>query len=58
MTLCSAVVRAQVLAELGVREAACASCAACGCAPPPCALCGVSPDSGIEFDRWADAHHH
>lgn len=42
----------QVLAALGVREAAPAPAADCGCAPAPA---GVSPDSGIEFDRWSAA---
>jgi hypothetical protein len=39
----------QVLEQLGVREAAAAE--GCGCA----AAAGVSPDSGIEFDRWSAA---
>lgn len=45
----------QVLEELGVREAEAAAegaAGACGCAAPPH---GVSPDSGIEFDRWSAA---
>ncbi|XP_073951233.1 LOW QUALITY PROTEIN: dual specificity protein phosphatase Mpk3-like [Choristoneura fumiferana] len=46
----------KVLEELGVREsevaAAGGAAGACGCAPPPH---GVSPDSGIEFDRWSAA---
>ncbi|XP_063621124.1 dual specificity protein phosphatase Mpk3-like isoform X1 [Cydia splendana] len=51
----------KVLEELGVRELACAADATgsgvaaapspCGCAAPT----GVSPDSGIEFDRWSAA---
>ncbi|CAH2107580.1 unnamed protein product [Euphydryas editha] len=45
---------AKVLEELGVRPARAAG-AACGCAARACALCGVSPDSGIEFDRWSAA---
>ncbi|KPJ11258.1 Dual specificity protein phosphatase Mpk3, partial [Papilio machaon] len=53
----------KVLQELGVREAGAgagavsgggavgAGAGACGCAPPA----GISPDSGIEFDRWSAA---
>lgn len=42
----------QVLEALGVREASGeAAAGACGCAAPS----GVSPDSGIEFDRWSAA---
>ncbi|XP_045765065.1 dual specificity protein phosphatase Mpk3 [Maniola jurtina] len=43
----------KVLEALGVRGAGAAP--ACGCAARACALCGVSPDSGIEFDRWSAA---
>lgn len=38
----------KVLEQLGAREAE-ATGADCGCAPQT----GVSPDSGIEFDRWS-----
>lgn len=55
----------QVLEELGVRELQAAGAgagaaeapAAAGAAPCGCVLgaAGVSPDSGIEFDRWSAA---
>ncbi|XP_039748819.1 dual specificity protein phosphatase Mpk3 isoform X1 [Pararge aegeria] len=47
----------KVLEALGVRDVSAAGSAApaCGCAARACALCGVSPDSGIEFDRWSAA---
>lgn len=54
-----------MLEELGVRELQAAGAgagaaeapAAAGAAPCGCALgaAGVSPDSGIEFDRWSAA---
>ncbi|XP_032510953.1 dual specificity protein phosphatase Mpk3-like [Danaus plexippus] len=50
---------AKVLAELGERGAGAGAgaggSASCGCAASVCERCGVSPDSGIEFDRWSAA---